>query len=145
MLHERLALVPITEEAAQALSPGDRSIISLLADQPLPAALTELLRRTSREGSIAYVEADFFGGIGRQAAVLWEHGEIALGPLVDPEPKKLFRRRRVSKGAFNQVLRRMGVWVAPGQLDEFATVGLGRHRATEEWLDDAEAPGARSA
>jgi hypothetical protein len=143
-LHERIALVPITGDAAEALSPGDRSIISLLADRALPAALTELLRRTSREGAIAYVEANFFGGIGQQAAVLWDHGEIALGPLIDPEPK-LFRRRRPSKGPFNQVLRRIGVSVAPGQLDEFATVGLGRYRETEDWFDDAEGPGARSA
>jgi hypothetical protein len=139
-LHEGVALVPITEDAAQALSPGDRSIISLLADQPLPAALTELLRRTSRDGPIAYVEADFFGGTGQQAAVLWEHGEVAVGPLVDPEPSKLFTRRPLSESPFNQVLRRIGVSVARGQLDEFDTVGLGRHRDTEDWLDDAVGP-----
>jgi hypothetical protein len=155
-LHERIALVPITENAAEALSPGDRSIISLLTRHPLPAALTELLRRTSREGPIAYVEADFFGGTGQQAAVLWEHGEIALGPLVDPEPtmllrhRRLFRRRRLSDRPFNQVLRAMGVSVAPGQLDEFDTVGLGRHRDTDDWLGDdwlggATRPDPRSA
>lgn len=141
-LHERIALVPITEDAAEALSPGDRSLVSLLTGQPLPTALTELLRRTSREGPIAYVEADFFGGTGQQAAVLWEHGEIALGPLVDPND---LVRGAPSQWPFNQVLRRMDVSVAPGQLDEFATVGLGRHRETEDWLDDAEEPGARSA
>lgn len=141
-LHERIALVPITEDAAEALSPGDRSIISLLTKEPLPAALTELLRRTSRKGPIAYVEADFFGGTGQQAAVLWEHGEIALGPLIDPDD---LVRGSPSQWPFNQVLRRMGVPVAPGQPDEFATAGLGRHRETEDWLDEAEGPGARSA
>lgn len=144
-LHERIDLVPITADAAEALSPGDRAIISLLTNRPLPPALTELLRRTSREGPIAYVEADFFGGIGQQASVLWEHGEVVLGPLVDPEPVNLVERGAHSEWPFNHVLRRMGVLVSPGHPDEFATVGLGGHRETKDWLADATEPDTRSA
>jgi hypothetical protein len=144
-LREGIALVPITGDAAEALSPGDRSIVSLLANHPLPAALTDLLRRTSQQGPIAYLEADIFGGTGQQASVLWERGELALGPLVDPEPESLVVRGDRPEWPFNQVLRRMGVAVAPGQPDEFATVGLGRHRETEDWLVDADLADPRSA
>ena len=139
LLHERIALVPMTGDAAEALSPGDQAIASLLMNSPLPPALTDLLRLASLEGPIAYVEADIFGGIGQQASVLWEAGEIALGPLVDPEPVELVVRKARSEWPINQVLRRMGVTVATGEPDEFATVGLGRRRETEDWLDDVTA------
>ena len=144
-LREGIALVPITPDAAEALSPGDRLIFSLLANSPLPPALTELLRSTSQQGPIAYVEADIFGGTGQQAGVLWEGGELVLGPLVDPEPERLAARRPLADGPFNQVLRRMGVTVASGEVDEFATVGLGRHRQTEDWLGDVDSVNPRSA
>jgi hypothetical protein len=100
-----------------------------------------LFLRLLRPGDLPLV----LGGIGQQAAVLWEHGEIALGPLVDPAPEELVVRGARAQWPFNEVLRRMCVSVAPGQPDEFATVDLGRHRETEDWLDDAEEPGARSA
>ncbi len=106
-LHERVALVPITADAADALSPGDRAIVSLLANCPLPIALTDLLRGTSREGPIAYVEADIFGGTGQQASVLWKLGEIALGPLVDAEPEKLVMR---GPGLSGPSIRCYGAW-----------------------------------
>ena len=90
-LHERIALVPITDDAAEALSPG-RSRDRLASRTPAPASRANRTVAQSRGGLIAYVEAEFFGGIGRQAAVLWEHGEIALGPLVDPAPEELVVR-----------------------------------------------------
>jgi hypothetical protein len=122
-------LVPLVPEAVAILSPGDERIISLLVNEPLPDGLTDLLRRSSATGPIAYVEADYFGGVGQQASILWERGELVLGPLLDPPgPPPL-----LEAGPISHVLRRMGVQRSP-ELDEFATVGLGRHRDTEAWL-----------
>lgn len=126
-----LALVPLVPEAVAALSPGDERLISLLVDNPLPVRLTDLLRRASAIGPVAYVEADFFGGVGQQGSVVWEGGEVVLGPLVDPEPSQ---RTEVEARPINRALRRLGVRRSSDDVDEFATLGLGNHRDTEDWL-----------
>jgi hypothetical protein len=70
-------------------------------------------------GSLAYVEAEFFGGAGHQSAVAFHDGATVLGPLA-------------SRDAINQALRFLGVQPA-GKQDEFDTVGLFRHRSTDAW------------
>jgi hypothetical protein len=126
-----LALVPLVPEAVAILSPGDERIISLLMNEPLPDGLTDLLRHSSETGPIAYVEAEYFGRVGQQASILCERGEVVLGPLLDPpEPGPPPTHET---GPINRVLRRMGVQRSP-ELDEFATIGLGRRRDTEDWL-----------
>jgi hypothetical protein len=69
---------------------------------------------------VAYVEADFFGGAGRQAAAVWAAGELVFAPVVDA-------------AAINRALARIGVTRAGGA-DEFAALGLDRCRMTERWL-----------
>jgi hypothetical protein len=66
------------------------------------------------------MEAEYFGGEGEQAAILWQGGQrhFVSGP---------------EYGALNKVLRALGVHPATSQ-DEFDAVDLGRHRHTEEWL-----------
>ena len=88
-----------------------------------PASLATALSRLSERGTVAYVEADFFGGRGDQRCVVWRGGDIKLGPL-DIE------------SAINKALSRLGV---KRQLfrDEFETIGLNRHRSNEEWLAEA--------
>jgi hypothetical protein len=76
-----------------------------------------------RAGSLAYVEAEFFGGAGHQSAVVFQDGAVALGPLA-------------ARDAINQALRFLGVQPA-GKQDEFDTVGLFRHRSTDAWYAPA--------
>ena len=66
--------------------------------------------------SFCYVEAEYFGGSGYQAALLWQEGRRSLGPTT-----------------INAVLSNLGVKAGWGR-DAFDTLGLGRHRETEEWL-----------
>jgi hypothetical protein len=40
----------------------------------LPAAIADLCYLLSKNGKLAYVEAEFFGGDGTQACSLWEKG-----------------------------------------------------------------------
>ena len=86
-------------------------------------------RASSRLGPIAYVEAEFFGGVGEQAAVVWHRGEAVFGPTAQQFPPEV---PEVGVGPINAVLRRLGVTAVDGR-DEFDTVGLGRHRHVEAW------------
>jgi hypothetical protein len=71
------------------------------------------------QGSLAYVEAEFFGGAGHQSAVAFLDGALALGPVA-------------ARDAINQALRFLGV-TPTGKQDEFDTVGLFKHRSTDAW------------
>jgi hypothetical protein len=87
--------------------------------EALPLSLDLLCRKLSRRGLIAYIEAEFWGGSGEQAHVLYKDG-VALGSPV------------IAEHAINQALRHFGI--LPGDHhDEFAAVGLGRFRKTDDW------------
>jgi len=88
----------------------------------LPATLRALCARLGARGPVAYIEAELFGGSGTQAHVL------VPAPGADT-------MLRVSDDAINRALGWLGVTPLGGK-DEFATVGLGRHRETDAWLDE---------
>lgn len=46
----------------------------------LSNGLARLGAELSRRGPVAYVETDYFGGTGEQAAMVWENGEVISGP-----------------------------------------------------------------
>ncbi|MDN7489739.1 hypothetical protein CFB40_07510 [Burkholderia sp. AU31652] len=85
----------------------------------LPPALLSLCQQLSVQFALAYIEAEFFGGSGCQAHVLFSDGRAA-SPLV------------VSDHAINEALRYLGV--AKGEArDEFEAIGLDQHRDTDRW------------
>ena len=98
----------------------------------VPAALVAVLEDVSSLGPVAYLEAEFWGGDGCQASVVWDARSVVHGPIVEQDA---FSRAPLGDGAINQALRRLGVRVGEGAPDEFATVGLGRHRRSEAWLE----------
>ena len=85
-----------------------------------PPALLKLCEDLSKRETIAYVEAEIFGGAGTQAYIIFSKGKQIGLPVV-------------SDDAINQALRLLGVSKA-GAVDEFEAVGLGRYRSTDEWL-----------
>ena len=91
----------------------DGSVLAFVAD-------------ASRHGDVVYVETDYFGGAGWQAAVYAHAGQITQFyktsdmPEDGPGPD--------SDRAINQALHRLGVTI--GKQDEFDTIGLGRYRTT---------------
>jgi hypothetical protein len=106
---------------------------------PLPAAfrpfsflslpLLDWATRLSRRGPLAYVESDYFGGVGSQVAVVWSGGRILLEPF---DSRLLMEGERVVRkgslgGAANAALRALGVIASPPQ-DELQAVGLGEYR-----------------
>jgi hypothetical protein len=79
------------------------------------------IAQLSAAGRVAYVETEYFGGDGDQAAAVWENARTILGP------------RQGDIGPINDALRLLGVSRTHTQ-DEFAVAGLDRYRATEDWV-----------
>lgn len=133
-LRQDFALLPVTPQLVAELTGAlpDFTVGELGPDRPfhlvLSAALTEVLARWSRQGPIAYVEAEFSGGLGHQAAVVWLDGVITWGPGFDraldgPRPE----------WPINSALTRIGA--EPGRwIDPFAELGLHLEGSTEGWL-----------
>lgn len=120
-LTQSMLLLPLTDRfrvehgKIPCLPFGDDDVIDLI-----PESLATLCCRLSARGRIAYVEAEYFGGLGTQAVILAECGKIARGP-------------EIHTSAINVGLDFVGV-VKHADRDLFDTLGLGKHRWTEEWL-----------
>jgi hypothetical protein len=78
---------------------------------------------------LAYVEADYFGGVGTQGAAVWDSGRLAFGPVFIGEAVPV----PASGTPISQALARLGV-ARGGHHDEFEAAGLDRERDTEDWL-----------
>jgi hypothetical protein len=91
--------------------------------------LLEALAVRSGEDGLAYIEAEFFGGAGDQGAVLFRHGEVEwlseFGPI----------GRVMPITPVSEALKRLGV-NRDKFPDEFEALGVGRHRETQDWLDE---------
>jgi hypothetical protein len=82
----------------------------------LSEQLADLLRRASAAGALVYLETEYFGGWGTQAAVAYRHGDVLVAP------------RAAEIGPINDALRAIGVRVSEPGGDEFWSVGLHHHR-----------------
>lgn len=88
----------------------------------LSASLTEALAAASSEGPVVYIETEYFGGTGSQAAAVFVDGEMVLAEH-QADTRDTHRR----DGPINKALRLLGVSASGGR-DEFDTLGLGRFR-----------------
>lgn len=121
VLPQGFALVPVT-------TPLHQDIIDLFAEKLLKphddlallsAALERVIRDASHGAQLAYIETDYFGGIGTQSAIGWENGAVACGPFGSNSNER----------PINTVLAWMGTIAYPGS-DEFDALTLGRFRDT---------------
>jgi hypothetical protein len=123
VLDQRLLLMPITDDLLRELGEEDPSDPQLVGCfEGLSARVEEFAVSLSRVAPIAYVETEYFGGVGVQGAAVWIDGARRL--LIEP----------CESGPINDALRLLGV-VAREGVDEFDSVGLGRHRSNKVWLD----------
>lgn len=132
-----LTMLPVTDELFAMLDPramGDERISSnWVLQQPVAA----LARRMSAGRRALYIFGETAGGPGTQEAIGWQDGQLCYGPSgtcdieIDLEPGYHLVPRPDS--AINTGLRAMGV-LAAGDQDEYQTVGLTRHRMTQDWL-----------
>ncbi|MFI7603531.1 hypothetical protein ACIBTV_00210 [Micromonospora sp. NPDC049366] len=133
-LRQDFGLLPITPQLVEELTGAlpDFAVDAPDRDHPfqlvLSPPLTEVLAGWSRSGPVAYLEAEFLGGLGHQAAVVWLDGAVAWGPRFDDE---LTVAR--PDWPINSALVRLGV--EPGSwIDPFAELGLHVERNTAGWL-----------
>lgn len=91
--------------------------------------------RASQGSAVAYLETEYFGGVGEQSAILWKGGELVLGPLTMDRSKS---SRPRSLWPINAALRGLGVDAGGSRgLDEFEAFGLMDYRSHEHIADRA--------
>lgn len=149
-----LVLVPILEPTIRRQEKREASEDS----DPVTAGFLELRESTvvlgieaSRFGRLAYVHAEFIGGPGIQASIGWQDGAVAFGPDLTASNVVEASDAKTDTGAdydvvlppdemaIGHALDFLGVKQDPSAFDLFDTVGLGRHRFTRRWLEDAAA------
>ncbi|MFD3314599.1 hypothetical protein [Streptomyces sp. NPDC058694] len=126
-LGQGLSLMPMTDALFDSVTDGSEA--GPLGFRRLPGGFEKTLADWSTAGPVAYVEAEYFGGVGEQQAAVWDGGTIVLGPLHVQEGQPF----PPAGSAISQALRRLGV-VANTEEDEFSAVGLDRHRHGEGWI-----------
>lgn len=84
----------------------------------------DFLTGLSHHGPLAYVETEYFGGMGSQAAAAFSAGHV-----LPPSPLS-------GDGSINTALRSIGIASTTGD-DEFDYIGLSQHRHTSDWMEAA--------
>ncbi len=83
--------------------------------------------RASQGAAVAYLETEYFGGVGEQSAVLWKGGQLVLGPLT---MEITMASRPRSLWPINAALRGLGVNAEGSPFaDEFEAFGLAAYRS----------------
>jgi hypothetical protein len=147
-LQRAAAHLPGARVVPLSLGFGFLPITDQLAGEDEPVPFEHLDRLTARLGAwaqghsgefpLAYIETDYFGGDGWQAAIAWVGGRVAFGPVrtSDRWEGGKFVPTPLLEGAINQAVRLIGVHRGSVR-DEFDALGLGRHRSNESWLSVA--------
>ena len=120
-----LGFLPLSDEHLDYLFPEQGDFDHEMTY--LSAALKNALRDLTGDSVMAYIETDFFGGQGEEAAVVYNRGECVYGP------------HRAPVGPISQALALLGVVAHPTHHDAFETAGLGRHRSNEDWIEECGA------
>jgi hypothetical protein len=126
VLEQGLAIMPMTDDLFDAVTDGSAGALGFWS---LPGGFDGVLARWSVGGPVAYVEAEYFGGVGSQRAAVWAGGGLILGPLQVAEHEPFPERG----SPISQALRRLGGFRGHA-VDEFAAVGLPRHRHGSDWI-----------
>ena len=120
MLAKELAVYPLESKVALTKPIRDFS-----------KGLQALAIKISSDSPIAYITTYYFGGLGGQDALVWDKGSLRLSPTTQGY------NRIWPNSPISQALRMVGV-VAEKGMDEFDTVGLGKHRETHGWAELAK-------
>jgi hypothetical protein len=116
-LRQGFCLLPVTTQFTNEL----RGVYPEASDAQWPefeylsGPVESVALRLSALGPVAYVETDYHGGTGAQAAVAWHRGVVVLPP------------RMSEMGPINDALVTLGV-ARHGYFDEFEAVGLDLRR-----------------
>jgi hypothetical protein len=95
--------------------------------QCLRRSWADLAGKASVGAMIAYVETEYFGGAGNQAAVVYQNGQIVTGPTTGDSGSR-------SEWPINAAMRSLGV-KRGDYVDEFAAIGFGLVRKNEDFKE----------
>jgi hypothetical protein len=104
--------------------------------QCLTPAVAGFASEVSRCSSVAYIETEYFGGIGGQAAIVYSGGRIGLAATSkSPRRGDISRSIRLEMRDYpiNRALAYLGV-EQTSPIDLFDSLGLGTFRTNEDWL-----------
>lgn len=85
------------------------------------SAVYGVMQEYSKNCMLAYIETDYFGGIGTQAGVLFENGNVIIEPTTE-------------ENIINKILNNIGIYRENGK-DEFDSIGLGKYRRYSDWSE----------
>ena len=121
LLQSNLMIPPLATHGTSTLDGGSAGVFTLTKN----SALDDLLLALSTKAPVVYVETEYFGGVGTQAASAYEGGRLRS------------RESSEDPGPISRALAGLGVEKGD-QYDEFDALGLGRHRHTEDWKQEAD-------
>lgn len=139
-LPQGLVLVPLTNDVKERLAPGEGTPV--LGFDKLTAGIASAAADASHYGPIVYLHQETFGGAGFEASAVWRAGRLAFGPLFTAtnDDERITSAYVVVRGtasnAINEALRYLDI-DRGAAVDEYAAIGLNRHRATAAWLNDS--------
>ena len=93
-----------------------------------PAIALELKKYSLNNGKLAYIETDYYGGVGSQSAVLFENGEKTICSVSDNSSLSQLPMN-MNEWPINSVLIALGVRKS---LDEFESINLDDYRCMPE-------------
>lgn len=119
-LSDEVSMIPMTDELFDEINQSHTS-----SEVTGFEFLTENIENKTLDiignKKLAYVESEFFGGQGGHIGLIWKDGEREfIGDF--------------KKSTMNEILKKLGV-IRNRNQDEFETIGLDRHRDTEDWTD----------
>lgn len=129
--------VPLTDNVRASVCQAGPGAGKVEGFHELSEGVARWARELSQAWKVLYAHCEFHGGEGIHAAIAWHQGSVIFGPrftrtpreLADP-PYQVADRRDM---AINAGLRALGIQ-ATGRADEFAAIGLDRHRWTSDWV-----------
>ena len=120
-LEQGLSLIPFTDDLYDQINNLESSP-NIKTFEFLTANVEDKILKAIIDKPVAYVEADYFGGEGGQQGIVWTEG-------------KRIAQWEYGQDVINAALKHFDV-IAKAGMDEFATLGFGRHRNTADWLED---------
>lgn len=140
LLPQGFAMIPNTEELFDRITHYQPSMAGKEFEvfYKLSSALISWAEDLSKDGPVAYIETDYFGGTGSQSAVAWSKVKVICGPY-ESETRWLngqLVRKPLEQNAINKALICLGVERGEA-LDEFEAIGLGDYRDNEDWIEQA--------
>jgi len=121
LLTAEIALIPMTGELFDEIN-NFRSNHETGTWRFLTTNVENEILALIENDDLAYVEVEYFGGQGAQSGIIWTEG-------------KRWYEKESGQEVLNTILRHFGVIKEKSKKDEFDTVGLGRHRNTNDWIE----------